>query len=576
MENSLKISILNQTNEKDFEGLINLLKKFIIDIYVRNKPEYMHLRASKKFDLINKSILEYNGLAPLSILTKQDILSINKRLDFQIKLAKREIQKSKDNDSETRYYILKDKNEVVAFQQAKIMKVSELNNITGWRYLAYTSPNYAKLGKQHIVDSQNNTHFDLCSEVLYLDISNWFKENGVMFEKTSTGRNMLSNILTYIVLLGFLPQSKDDRNIYFEKDISRSIPDSTLKTIYKLYAANIKRTKSVDFSTLSETLSNIPQLDCLDANQKKGIARCLLTDEEMKLDTPNERMTHLNCTVKESINHMSPGKNYDLIYDIASRMVTELPIVTLETPPFPQIAQNFHTKNIALDFFTYLDKDLSKQLKEKIEKNSINCTGKIENIYLFVRHLITNVFQKSQNLNLFEEFFPACLETILTIFLLENHYIDTQTATIIEKKQITTRLKSCMETLSKLELINIIQQHGIIEFHDLERLQRQYNLSNKQFVDILEKVTSSSSNINTSINNTVAQLLLPYSIQKFKNNPSEFIKCFKRCLEKSQKNDFRGILSELGITQLSSPISTLIKENKTYISSMDTLDEKEL
>ena len=70
---------------------------------------------------IRRAIEEFNGKERLSILSNEDIEQIKKDIETQIKDAKNHININKEN-VETRYYIMKDGDKMVAFQQAQVSK----------------------------------------------------------------------------------------------------------------------------------------------------------------------------------------------------------------------------------------------------------------------------------------------------------------------------------------------------------------------------------------------------------------------------------------------------------------------
>lgn len=318
----LNINVLNQSYGKDFEGLLILMKKFIVDIYIRNKPEYIGLKGHSKYDIVNQAIKEYDRILPLSILNKNDISTITKRIEHQITMAKDLIGNKKDDKLETRYYILKDDDSVVAFQQAQVMSAGD--KIIGSRYLAYTDEKYARLGKQHILDSNKIVKYDICSEALYRDISNWFESRGVTYEKTSTGKRMLPNISTYIVFMGFLPQSKDKRNIYFEKDLSHVVDKNIRKKIYKLYVENLSRTSPKKIETIIQEIKNIPEFENLTKDQKKGILRCLLIEQDDLSNAPDEKIENLNERIQKNIDTLGNNTNYTHLYNLARKNISNL------------------------------------------------------------------------------------------------------------------------------------------------------------------------------------------------------------------------------------------------------------
>ena len=99
MSEPLKISILDRTDTQEFEQLIVLLKKFTIDTYIRNKPEFSEVKGKKKFELVNNAISEFEGKSELSILTNEDVEQIEREIDSQISIAKELIEnKRKDRN----------------------------------------------------------------------------------------------------------------------------------------------------------------------------------------------------------------------------------------------------------------------------------------------------------------------------------------------------------------------------------------------------------------------------------------------------------------------------------------------
>lgn len=139
MSEPLKISILTRTDTDDFEQLKNLLKKFTIDTYLRNKPEFAELRGTKKFEFVNMAISEFEGNQPLAILSDNDLKELKKDINSQIDSAIELINNNKNEGVETRYYVLKDGDRMIAFQQVQLSNSQERGRIEGWRNLACRS-----------------------------------------------------------------------------------------------------------------------------------------------------------------------------------------------------------------------------------------------------------------------------------------------------------------------------------------------------------------------------------------------------------------------------------------------------
>ena len=104
----------------------------------------------------------------------------------------------------------------------------------GWRNYAYIKPNYA--GRiEDIEDTYGEIKRGNISNVVYENITQWFKENDVTIEKTATGKNMYKNILVYVVKKGFIPEKTDNERVYLVKEYNKIKTKEELKKIYKDY-----------------------------------------------------------------------------------------------------------------------------------------------------------------------------------------------------------------------------------------------------------------------------------------------------------------------------------------------------
>ena len=79
MDNPLRINVINRTDTEDFKQLCELIKKFTIDTFIRNKPENSKLKGNKNKELVEKSIREFEGLEDLSVLSSKDIEKLIKQ-----------------------------------------------------------------------------------------------------------------------------------------------------------------------------------------------------------------------------------------------------------------------------------------------------------------------------------------------------------------------------------------------------------------------------------------------------------------------------------------------------------------
>ena len=122
-----KIEILKSYNNDKFNQLKNLIKKFAIDVFMVQKFKLANDTYNKKIKYID-NYKKYLSDEELTFLKKD----INERIDFAINSIK-----CKRKDKQTRYYILLNKDKVIAFQTAQVRK--ENNRIEGWRNFAYMS-----------------------------------------------------------------------------------------------------------------------------------------------------------------------------------------------------------------------------------------------------------------------------------------------------------------------------------------------------------------------------------------------------------------------------------------------------
>lgn len=144
MSEPLKIEILDRTDTEEFEQFKKLLKEFSIDTYIRNKPKFAELKGAQKTELVNRAINEFNKQSELMVLSREDLEQINKDILSQIDSAKKLIDNKDKKETETRYYILKENDQIAAFQQAQLIKSENTTIVEGWRNLAYTEEKYRK------------------------------------------------------------------------------------------------------------------------------------------------------------------------------------------------------------------------------------------------------------------------------------------------------------------------------------------------------------------------------------------------------------------------------------------------
>lgn len=155
------------------------------------------------------------------------MLDISNRIDLTKKLINEDVK-----DKITRFYIVKSDQEVIGFQTAQI-RINQ-NKVEGWRNYAYIKPEF--VGRIECVeDIYGEIKKGNISNIIYENITQWFKESDVTIERTATGKSMYKNILAYIVVKGFIPEKTNNEKVYLVKEYDKIKTREELKKIYKDY-----------------------------------------------------------------------------------------------------------------------------------------------------------------------------------------------------------------------------------------------------------------------------------------------------------------------------------------------------
>lgn len=217
-----KVEIIQNTECKEYFELENLIKGFAINVFlvqnynINNKTKFQKQTAINNYD---------------KNLSKEEFKRLEEDISSRIKLAKKLID-NKTKNKITSFYIIKDEQQVIGFQTAQI-RINQ-GRVEGWRNYAYIKPKYA--GRiEDIEDTYGEIKRGNISNVVYENITQWFKENDVTIERTATGKNMYKNVLAYIILNGFVPERVDNERIYLIKDYSNIKSKNELKIIYQNY-----------------------------------------------------------------------------------------------------------------------------------------------------------------------------------------------------------------------------------------------------------------------------------------------------------------------------------------------------
>lgn len=217
-----KVEIIQNTECKEYFELENLIKEFAINVFlvqnynINNKTKFQKQTAINNYD---------------KNLSKEEFKRLEEDISSRIKLAKELIDNETKNKI-TSFYIIKDEQQVIGFQTAQI-RINQ-GRVEGWRNYAYIKPKYA--GRiEDIEDTYGKIKRGNISNVVYENITQWFKENDVVIERTATGKNMCKNILVYVVKKGFIPEKTDNERVYLIKEYDKIKTKEELKKIYKDY-----------------------------------------------------------------------------------------------------------------------------------------------------------------------------------------------------------------------------------------------------------------------------------------------------------------------------------------------------
>ena len=220
--NRYKIEIIQNTNCAEYYELKKLIKEFAINVFIAQNINLKGQTKSEKVIAVKK----YKNY-----VSKEELNKLNLDISNRIALAKKLINEDV-KDKTTRFYIVKAEQEVIGFQTAQI-RINQ-DKVEGWRNYAYIKQKY--VGRiEDIEDTYGEIKRGNISNVVYENITQWFKENAVTIERTATGKNMYKNILAYIVVKGFIPEKTDNERVYLIKEYSNLKSRKELKSIYKEY-----------------------------------------------------------------------------------------------------------------------------------------------------------------------------------------------------------------------------------------------------------------------------------------------------------------------------------------------------
>lgn len=215
-----KIEIITNINCNEYYELENLIKEFAVNVFLVQNYNFNNKAKLEKQTVIN----DYD-----KYISKEELKVLEEDISNRIGLAK-ELINNETKNKITRFYIIKEGQQVIGFQTAQI-RINK-DRVEGWRNYAYIKPKYA--GRiEDVEDTYGKIKKGNISNMVYENITQWFKENNVVAERTATGKNMHKNILAYIVLKGFIPEKTDDERIYLIKEYDKIKSKKELKKIYQ-------------------------------------------------------------------------------------------------------------------------------------------------------------------------------------------------------------------------------------------------------------------------------------------------------------------------------------------------------
>ncbi|MBE5805177.1 MAG: hypothetical protein E7313_00385 [Clostridiales bacterium] len=325
-------------------------------------------------------------------------------------------------------------------------------------------------------------------------------------------------------------------------------------------------------------------------------------EEEFEISA--DKLKALNDVINENLKNRKNSTDYSLLYEISTMMINGFKIKDRHTDEITKPLSMEETKEIALQFFLGLDQKLHEKVKGIVEGNSefsfsmymldekedfsktdndgmpihtripsvvskngksgiyVPCKGTIEDIYMLVHelsHTLDFVKQDNPTRNMLGEVTPYCFEAMLSQYLLENG-IATRVDVINREKAATiSHYDDGVETFSKFELMKIKEENGDITQDDIRRLQKNYGLTNNQIEYVLGRMENSETNIDYKARYMTAQLIYPYYMKQYDQNPQNAIKTLKEYFEQIKLNNFIGSLQTLGIEPRVESIQKLIE-----------------
>lgn len=330
----------------------------------------------------------------------------------------------------------------------------------------------------------------------------------------------------------------------------------------------------------------------------------------------------LNSVIEENLRYRKNYTDYNLLKMISERMAKEIKIEDRKNNEIQTFFKPNDTIKIALDFFKNIDEELYSQAKEIVDGTSIvefriyklkdvkdfskveddglpeysrtPCVNgnsnrtvmyvplkeTVEDIFILV-HEISHTFDFNTNYesnnrarNMLGEVTPACFESMLAKYLLENKIVEEKDICSREKGNFISKYDDGVETFTKLILMDTKQNKGNITLEDIESMQRRFNLTKNSTRYILNRLISAPDNVDYRARYMMAQLVSPYIIEQYSENTEDTIINLKQYFNEIKEDNFNGALEKIGISFDEKTIDSLIALNNYKIQRLQQSVER--
>lgn len=332
------------------------------------------------------------------------------------------------------------------------------------------------------------------------------------------------------------------------------------------------------------------------------------------------KIDELNDFIHENLVNRRNSTPYGLLREIAEATTFGIKIPDRRFPTIKQTMDIGRAMQIALDFFKSVDEELYQKAKSILERKSgfefniyykdeiaprymdikrkdgmpkytshgcvygtngkkgvyVPCERNIKDVFILV-HEISHTFDylepDTPARSMLGEVTSYTFEAMLQQYLLEHKLISREDATAHEKSNIISHYDDGVETYAKLMLMNIKKsrgRNGKITEEDLTNIQKQYNISDRTFDFIINRMMGK--NVELSVDYRArymtAQLIYPYVMEQYYRDLSGTVEKLKQYFEATSRNDFNGALVALGIEPKTESIQMLIDCNNRRIERL--------